>query len=38
MTINAKQVLVTSKEKSEFQGNTFYKMTAGYLPFSRTLR
>ena len=27
MTINAKQVLVTSKEKSEFQGNTFYKMT-----------
>ena len=27
MTINAKQVLVTSKEKSEFQGNTFYKLT-----------
>ena len=27
MTINAKQVLVTSKETSEFQGNTFYKLT-----------
>ena len=27
MTINARQVLVTSKEESEFQGNTFYKLT-----------
>ena len=27
MTINARQVLVTSKETSEFQGNTFYKLT-----------
>ena len=27
MTINNKQVLVTSKDSSEFQGNTFYKLT-----------
>ena len=27
MTINAKQVLVTSKDAAEFQGNTFYKLT-----------
>ena len=27
MTINSRQVLVTSKETSEFQGNTFYKLT-----------
>ena len=27
MTINARQVLVTSKDASEFQGNTFYKLT-----------
>ena len=27
MTINARQVLVTSKDTSEFQGNTFYKLT-----------
>lgn len=27
MTINSKQVLVTSKDASEFQGNTFYKLT-----------
>ena len=27
MTINARQVLVTSKDTSEFQDNTFYKLT-----------